>query len=151
MHFWMIQGAKKMVLVCLICWNDLILHIVIGLNVFQLSAILFSNCPFELKRMRFWPLLPVWTSFWLVTRVWYFYLIGFLLSSNKVHLFKYIRTIKKCSNNSTSYEVEDKCDSTLQFSTSVEPTAEKIVRVSVRGPKVMILPAIGSFQFSVRS
>ena len=109
MHFWMIQGAKKMVLVCLICWNDLILHIVIGLNVFQLSAILFSNCPFELKRMRFWPLLPVWTSFWLVTRVWYFYLIGFLLSSNKVHLFKYIRTIKKCSNNSTSYEVEVKC------------------------------------------
>ena len=39
----MIQGAKKVVLVCLVCWNDLILHIVIVLNVFQLSAILLGD------------------------------------------------------------------------------------------------------------
>ena len=48
-----------------------------------------------------------------------------------MHLFKYIRTIKKCSNNSTSYEVEDKCDSTLQFSTLVELESEKVVRPCV--------------------
>ena len=43
MHFWMIQGAKKRFLVIfwsLICWIDLILHIMIVLNVFQLSATL---------------------------------------------------------------------------------------------------------------
>ena len=43
MHLWMIQKAKKKFLaifLSLVCWIDLILHIVIVLNVFQHSATL---------------------------------------------------------------------------------------------------------------
>ena len=43
MHFWMIQRARKRFLVIfwsLVCWIDLILHILIVQNVFQLSATL---------------------------------------------------------------------------------------------------------------
>ena len=97
MYFWMIQRAKIEVLG----------HFLECGLFYRLDSV-YCDCT------------QCFTTFGKVTRVWYFYLIGFLLSSNKVHLFKYIRTIKKCSNNSTSYEVEDKCDSTLQFSTSVE-------------------------------
>ena len=63
-----------MVLVCLVCWNDLIPHIVIVLNVFQLSAMLpalegsfkkhnngFLNDP-KSQKGSFWPFSGVWST-----------------------------------------------------------------------------------------
>ena len=114
MHFQMIQIAKKSfvaIFSTMVRWIHLILRIVMVLNVLQHQA-MFPSHEGSFKSHHKNEILALLLSF--------VYLIEFLQSSNKVHLFKHIRTIKKCSNHSTSYEVEDKCDSTLQFSTSVE-------------------------------